>query len=393
MRVRIVTTIALALLFLAPTASWAALQPYSQDFEGLMDTTVDENQVALAQDGWKVFVNVFGPDWNYWYGYGPFPAPNGGFGGPAFSAVIVGEGGPAQGDQQLSVYSDYNNGNHRDGSNAIIESNVFQEQIISGADVGTTWRFKFDARRGNIAGASRAGAFFKTINPAAGFALTNYIPIDMTSIPDAWGNYSISIFIDPSLQGQLLQFGFINWASNSEASGIFYDNVSFGLMPLAVGFDIKPGSCPNPLNNVSRGVLPVAVLGAEDFDVTTIDVASLKLEGVDPLRSDLEDVSGPFAAELCGCTASGPDGSLDLTLKFDTQDLMAAIGPYPKGERVLTLTGMLLDGTPIEGKDCVVVIGPSALQPRLGPERERSRMKQIESRPGQRFQSDTLRGR
>ncbi|HUW20871.1 MAG TPA: PASTA domain-containing protein, partial [Sedimentisphaerales bacterium] len=43
--------------------------------------------------------------------------------------------------------------------------------------------------------------------------------------------------------------------------------VSTGPCTIPVNFDIKPGSCPNPLNVGSRGVIPAAVLGAEDFDV------------------------------------------------------------------------------------------------------------------------------
>ena len=349
-RMRTRTILAILLLCVASTASRADLAPYSQDFEGLVQT----DPAALANDGWKVFGNVFGPDWSYWYGYGPFPAPNG---GPGFSAIDVGQGDPAQGIQQLVVYNDYNNGNHGDGSNAIIEANVFQEQMIGAADVGSTWRFEFDAKRGNLAGASMAGAFFKTLNPAAGYALTNYIPISMTAIPEAWGRYSLSIFIDPSLQGQILQFGFINWASNYQPSGIFYDNVAFGRVPLGVGLDIKPGSCPNAMNPAAQGVLPAALLGAAGLDVSNVDVASLRLAGVAPIRSWYDDVASPFAGELCGCNNAGPDGFIDLTLKFSIQEIVDAIGPSPGAEVVLTLTGTLLDGTPIEGQDCVMFVG------------------------------------
>ena len=349
-RIRVSTILAGVLLCVVSTASRADLAPYSQNFEGL----VQADPAALANDGWKVFGNVFGPDWSYWYGYGPFPAPNG---GPGFCAIDAGQGDPAQGNQQLVVYNDYNNGNHGDGSNAHIEANVFHEQTIGAADVGSTWIFEFDAKRGNIGGASLAGAFFKTLNPAAGYALTNYIPIDLTGIPDAWGSYSLSIVIDPSLQGQILQFGFINWASNYQGSGIFYDNVVFGRAPLSVSLDIKPGSCPNPINPVYRGLLPAALLGTAGFDVNNVDISSLRLEGVAPIRSGYEDVAAPFVGEVCGCSNAGPDGFLDLTLKFRNQDIISAIGPSPSGGRVLTLTGTLLDGTPIEGLDCVISVG------------------------------------
>ena len=355
MRLRVSTILVTAILCLAPLASWADLAPYSQDFEGLDQ----QSPTALGDDGWLIFGNVFGPDWSYWYGYGVFPAPNG---GPGFSGIDAGQGGPDQGAQQLVIYNDYNNGNHGDGSNAIIEANVFQEQMVSAADVGSTWVFEFDAKRGNIDGAT-ANAFIKTLDPNNGYAQTNFITADMTNIPDAWGSFALSIDIDASLDGQILQIGFVTWASNYAPSGVFYDNINFDAAPLSVSLDIKPGGCPNPINLRSRGVLPVALLGVDGFDVNGIDVDSLRLEGVAPIRSSYEDVAGPFAGDLCGCTEAGPDGLLDLMLHFDSQEIVDAIAPLESGDRVLTLTGFLLDGTEIEGQDCIIVVGGGGGRP------------------------------
>ncbi|MCH8030650.1 MAG: hypothetical protein IIB09_02360 [Bacteroidetes bacterium] len=51
------------------------------------------------------------------------------------------------------------------------------------------------------------------------------------------------------------------------------------------------------------------------------------------------------------------DGILDLTLKFDKRDIVAALGPVADGDViVLHLTGNLLDGTPIVGEDVVVIL-------------------------------------
>ena len=122
--------------------------------------------------------------------------------------------------------------------------------------------------------------------------------------------------------------------------------------------DIKPGSCPNPLNTKSKGVLPAAVLGTANLDVKDIDVASILLEGIPPLRSAIEDVSTPVAnaEDECDCTTDGADGFDDLTLKFDTQAIVAALGSVSDGQQVvLTLTGNLLDGTEIEGQDCALI--------------------------------------
>lgn len=214
----------LAVFIFASIAS-AALTPYSQNFESLNQA----DPAALTNDGWLVYGNVFGPDMAYWYGYGPYGAPNG---GAAFSAIADGQGSPSQGLQQLSIYNDYNNGDHANG--AYIEANVFQEMTVGAADVGSTWTFSFDYKLGNLEGSSTALAFIKTLNPNAGWATTNYITLDTTSAPVAWGSESISILIDPTLSGQILQIGFSSTATNYEGSGIFYDNVSFVPEPTTI---------------------------------------------------------------------------------------------------------------------------------------------------------------
>jgi hypothetical protein len=82
--------------------------------------------------------------------------------------------------------------------------------------------------------------------------------------------------------------------------------------------DIKPGSFPNPINPSSQGVVPVAMLGSEHFDVRIINTATIEIDddrtpggGVAPKRvQGLEDVNG--------------DGHVDLILKFATPALNAA---------------------------------------------------------------------
>ncbi|MFX0203723.1 MAG: hypothetical protein ACFFCW_47095 [Candidatus Hodarchaeota archaeon] len=127
-----------------------------------------------------------------------------------------------------------------------------------------------------------------------------------------------------------------------------------------VGIDIKPMSCPNPLNVKSNGVLPVAILGTEDFDVSDVDVSSVSLAGIAPIRFDYEDVATPFDGELCDCHELGPDGYLDLILKFDTQEIVDALGSVLDGDELeLILTGECVDGIQIEGSDCIRIIKKS----------------------------------
>jgi hypothetical protein len=131
-----------------------------------------------------------------------------------------------------------------------------------------------------------------------------------------------------------------------------------------VAIDIKPESCPNPLNVKGKGVLPVAILGTADFDVTEIDPATVKLEGVSCIKWAIEDVTTPYEPieipDCLDCSTDGPDGFLDLTLKFDVQEVVEAIGEVNGGDcLVLTLTGNLFEefgGTPIVGEDVVLIL-------------------------------------
>ena len=81
------------------------------------------------------------------------------------------------------------------------------------------------------------------------------------------------------------------------------------------------------------------------------------LEGVSPLRGSYEDVASPVAEDTdCACTTEGTDGYMDLALKFETQEILSALGELIDDEMwVLHLTGNLKDGTPIEGTDCIVI--------------------------------------
>ncbi len=139
----------------------------------------------------------------------------------------------------------------------------------------------------------------------------------------------------------------------------------------AAFLDIKPGSCPNPVNPRSKGVVPVALVGSTSFDVTVVDAASLTLaraDGVggsiaplsDARRARVGDVATPFVGESCDCHESGGDGVLDLSLKFSTLDMSWALelDTLARGTIVeLVLRGALLDGTTFEARDCIVIPG------------------------------------
>jgi hypothetical protein len=117
-----------------------------------------------------------------------------------------------------------------------------------------------------------------------------------------------------------------------------------------------PRNCPNESTTKDGGSIEVAILGTVAFDVTDIDIASVRLEGIAPVRSSLKDKSTPVS-DPCDCTTEGRDGFLDLCLKFNKKEILNALGEVNVGDSfVLTLTGVLNDGTPIEGQDCINIV-------------------------------------
>jgi len=107
---------------------------------------------------------------------------------------------------------------------------------------------------------------------------------------------------------------------------------------LEVDIDIKPGSDPSSVSCKNlKGTVPVAVFGSADFDVTTIDLSTLELNGV-PVTEEhdtrhIEDLDNDGfddailhldKAGVCGATSSAVDyplkESADATLTGSNAD-------------------------------------------------------------------------
>ncbi len=153
-------------------------------------------------------------------------------------------------------------------------------------------------------------------------------------------------------------------------------NLQFiGQFVIELAIDINPRHCPNILkvknkgkdddgsgssddgsSGGKKGNLKVAILGTQDFDVRTIDVATLCINGVTPVKSKIKDVTAPSALEPCDCEKLPKDTYEDLELKFNRQDIIATLGTIQDGDIIaLTLTGNLLGGSTFAGKDCIVI--------------------------------------
>ena len=127
---------------------------------------------------------------------------------------------------------------------------------------------------------------------------------------------------------------------------------------MQVDADIKPGSCPNPLNLNHRGVIPAALTMLGPDDAALIDLGSVTLEGVPASRCVIADVSAPFDDTAACCGTPEPDGIPDVMCHFDSQAVGAALCarrvPPPRAGDVidLELAASTLDGGSVRARDC-----------------------------------------
>ena len=133
------------------------------------------------------------------------------------------------------------------------------------------------------------------------------------------------------------------WGQPSWAEELV-DNIVLSMTSIDAQIDIKPGEAINSINLRSKGVVPVAILGSACFDASTIDPATVSLEGAAASQKgksgnygSLEDVNG--------------DGYLDLVVQVNTQDL-----GLTKGMTNANLTAYTFDGVPISGSDSINIV-------------------------------------
>jgi hypothetical protein len=145
----------------------------------------------------------------------------------------------------------------------------------------------------------------------------------------------------------------------------FSEPYAIEIINYPVDFDIWPGDCPNYFNTEYTGIYVTAIYAADGFDVMDIDVSSVRLSGPDgegsvaPTVYYYMDKGGPFTKENdCSCLATSLDALVDLTAKFDFEQIQALIAPVVIGEEhMLTITGRLSNGILFEGRDCITVYG------------------------------------
>ncbi len=120
---------------------------------------------------------------------------------------------------------------------------------------------------------------------------------------------------------------------------------------IEVDIDIKPGSDPNSINLGEHGLLPVAILGSANFDVTEIDPETIAIGGISLASRGKKGKKLAYSYE----DVDPWDENIDMMVFFDVQDLVE-IGVLAAGTNELLLTANLKDGTPIQGTDSVNIV-------------------------------------
>jgi hypothetical protein len=115
--------------------------------------------------------------------------------------------------------------------------------------------------------------------------------------------------------------------------------------PVLVAVDINPWSDTNFIKPFSRLLIPVALLGSDDFDVADADVTTLAFgaNGAVPAF----DLTNPFVYWLSHWDVNR-DGKKDLLSHYRTEDTGIATG-----DTEVCLAGETLEGTLFEGCDAI----------------------------------------
>lgn len=115
--------------------------------------------------------------------------------------------------------------------------------------------------------------------------------------------------------------------------------------------DIEPGSYPNSIKPASKGLIPVAILGSDTFDVAAVDWTTLEF-GFDS-GSPVHDLNDPAVLVEHTADVDG-DGASDLVLHFRNSETGIACGDIQA-----TLTGETFAGDFLSASDAITTVGTS----------------------------------
>ena len=169
-----------------------------------------------------------------------------------------------------------------------------------------------------------------------GYGISNYGSLSIDATLNWWGHASGPGGVGPG-------------SGDAVSTNILYDPwlLEPWIEPITVEIDIKPGSDPNSINLKSKGLVPVAILGSETFDVMAVDLTTLRFG-----PGEAEPFHDLTVVHMDHIKDANLDGFMDLVLHFKTQEV-----GLTSDSTEATLTGSTIDGTPIEGTDSVNIVG------------------------------------
>jgi hypothetical protein len=131
-----------------------------------------------------------------------------------------------------------------------------------------------------------------------------------------------------------------HFAITAQASNLFG-----GGGPIAMAIDIKPGDTKNIVRPSSGRVIPVAIFGSSDLNVTAINPRTIKLNGVDVMLVGKSDKS------LCQQTDINDDNYQDLLCDVRTTGFKVSAGEYK-----IILKAATYDGVSLRGEDRIRIV-------------------------------------
>ena len=113
---------------------------------------------------------------------------------------------------------------------------------------------------------------------------------------------------------------------------------------LDVTIAVKPGSEGEPINALSHGTLPIAILSDVGFDAAQLDPRSILANGA-PVQSRMNGTPIAALEDVNG------DGRADMVLHFATADL-----ELTGEEAAIVVTGMTRGGLSVRGTESVLIV-------------------------------------
>jgi len=152
---------------------------------------------------------------------------------------------------------------------------------------------------------------------------------------------NINVWSTVALTQEVDEISWVGVGTPTKAHPYGVDNLRWTSAPqeLAVAIDVRPASAENRVNPFGQGVVQVALLGSDDFDVTAVDVTTLGFGplGAPAVHSAVED--------------SNEDGRPDLVTHHRIPETGIALG-----DAEACLVGATLDGMQLRGCDAVSTV-------------------------------------